>query len=306
MKRILRNCGDHGTSRHWQEIVGDMNVWMKRGGHTERFRQIVTIRAVENVRKSLKNNKTGTKKMFRSREEIEEFWERRGGKVDNQDWFRKGGATGVLYIPSTEGEVLKKEVERVLAREVGPRKQKLKIVERPGPSVKQQLVRNNPFQRKGCNRLDCPLGGESCKDKCSIENIGYNISCSRCYEEDPLAPPKLYVGETSRCLYTRAKGHLGDLKGRMKGSKTKSWMGDHVVEVHNGDWNQEHPWEDWNFDVESKFQRPLERQINEGIRIRRAKLLKKARIGGKMTDVSGELFNSKDEWNSHVTEWDIV
>ena len=97
-----------------------MNVWMKKGGHTERFRQVVTIRAVENVRKSLKNNKTGTKKMFRSREEIEEFWERRGGKVDNQDWFRKGGATGVLYIPSTEGEVLKREVERVLAREVGP------------------------------------------------------------------------------------------------------------------------------------------------------------------------------------------
>ena len=56
--------------------------------------------------------------------------------MDNQDWFRKGGATGVLYIPSTEGEVLKKEVERVIDREVGPRKQKLKVIERPGPSVK--------------------------------------------------------------------------------------------------------------------------------------------------------------------------
>ena len=154
--------------------------------------------------------------------------------------------------------------------------------------------------------MDCPLGGDSCRDKCSIENIGYNISCGRCFDEDPLAPPKLYVGETSRCLYKRAKGHLGDLRGKMKGGRTKSWMGDHVMEVHNGEWNQEQPWKDWNFCVESKFQRPLERQINEGIRIKRAKLLKKARIGGRMTDVSGELFNSKDEWNSHVTEWDIV
>ena len=25
-----------------------------------------------------------------------------------------------------------------------------------------------------------------------------------------------------------------------------------------------------------------------------------------MTEVSRELFNSKEEWNSHVTEWDIV
>ena len=70
MKRRLRNCGDHGTSRDWQEIVGDMNVWMKKGGHNDRFRQIVTIRAVENVRKSLVNNKAGTKKMFRSRKEM--------------------------------------------------------------------------------------------------------------------------------------------------------------------------------------------------------------------------------------------
>ena len=92
----------------------------------------------------------------------------------------------------------------------------------------------------------------------------------------------------------------------MKGGRAKSWMGDHVLEVHSGEWKNEHPWEDWNFDVESKFQRPLERQINEGIRIRRAKWRKRARIGGRMTEVSGELFNSKKEWNSHVTEWDIV
>ena len=75
----------------------------------------------------------------------------------------------------------------------------------------------------------------------------------RCSEEDPLAPPKLYVGETSRCLYTRAKGHLGDLMARMKGGKANPGWGDHVLEVHSGEWNQQHPWEDWNFDIESKF-----------------------------------------------------
>ena len=54
-----------------------------------------------------------------------------------------------------------------------------------------------------------------------------------------------------------------------------------MIEVHGGEWDHEQPWNDWNFDVESKFQRPIERQINEAVRIRRAMLLRKARIGGK-------------------------
>ena len=57
---------------------------------------------------------------------------------------------------------------------------------------------------------------------------------------------------------------------------------------------------DWNFELESTFQRPLNRQLNEVVRIRRA------RIGGILVEVSKDLYNTKNEWHSHVTEWDLV
>ena len=53
---------------------------------------------------------------------------------------------------------------------------------------------------------------------------------------------------------------------------------------------------DWNFELESTFQRPLNRQLNEVVRIRRA------RIGGILVEVSKDLYNTKNEWHSHVTE----
>ena len=56
----------------------------------------------------------GTHKMYRDRTEMEARWASQGGKPDSSQWFRKGGTTGVLMVPSTKGGVLKLRVEEVM------------------------------------------------------------------------------------------------------------------------------------------------------------------------------------------------
>ena len=81
---------------------------------------------------------------------------------------------------------------------------------------------------------------------------------------------------------------------------------EHVREAHGGSWNKESPHEDWEFSLEGNFTKPLDREVNEFIRIRRAKCSGQARIQGERTKVAREVFNSKEEWYSHVSQRDIV
>ena len=67
---------------------------MYRGGHTDRFRHMVTVRAVYKHLDTLDKDRRGIKTMYRSRTEMLEDWEKMGGKPDSQDWFRRGGALG--------------------------------------------------------------------------------------------------------------------------------------------------------------------------------------------------------------------
>ena len=163
-------------------------------------------------------------------------------------------------VPATTGGGLKSRVEDTLKRIPGPDGQNLRVVERPGPSLKQLLTKSNPFQREGCSRPHCPWGGQDCKEKCFKESIGYNIRCRRCISTE--IPSTVYVGESARSAYTRFRGHIQDLKGSMKNPRTKSWMGDHIREVHGGSWDSKDPHEEWEMSLEGTFRKPLDRQVN--------------------------------------------
>ena len=69
----------------------------------------------------------------------------------------------------------------------------------------------------------------------------------------------VYIGETSRNCYTRAKEHLGKANDKSK----ESFIHNHQTEKHNGD--------EANFGVKviKSFNDPLSRQVYEGIYIRK-------------------------------------
>ena len=83
MKRRLRNCDQYTEWNDKYEIVSELNVAMWKAGHNEKFRQVVNLRALENHREALRRHKTGTQRMYRSREEITKQWADKGGRPDN-------------------------------------------------------------------------------------------------------------------------------------------------------------------------------------------------------------------------------
>ena len=83
-------------------------------------------------------------------------------------------------------------------------------------------------------------------------------------------------------------------------------MADHIQEAHQGKWDSHKPWEEWEFSVSGGYKKPLERQVSEFAAIRRAKTVGKAHFNGKEVEVETTIYNTKDEWFSHTSQWDVV
>ena len=263
---------------------------------------------------SIKNYRDGIKLVYRNRFMVEKRWRMEGGRPDTSTWFRKGGITGVLRVPGSKNERIKRKVEKVLREVPGPSGQSIKVLERPGPSIRTSVMKNDPFPKLNCIRHNCPLTNSStdgsCKMKCYLEGANYTITCKECfdcYEEGKCnILPKTYIGETHRSVYTRINGHLQDLKSSMKTNGKKSWMADHLRETHNGIFDRNNPGSNWLVTLRGNKRKPLDRQVTEYIEIRKAKTKGKAFIRGKDRDVSTDVLNSKEEWYSHTNQWDVV
>ena len=210
-----------------------------------------------------------------------------------------------MNVPHSKNDRVKHKVGEVLRRIPGPTDQCLRVQERPGPSLRMSLVKNDPFPREKCGRTGCPLSREGkCKNRCYTESIGYTITCNRCVNSGQ--PPRIYIGETSRSVFTRFHGHLSDLKSSLKSNRGNSWMHNHILDTHNGEYNSQDIGADWKVTLCNNYRKPLERQVGEYIGIRRAKTAGRGRVGNRDIEVSNQVFNTKEEWYSHTSQWDVV
>ena len=80
----------------------------------------------------------------------------------------------------------------------------------------------------------------------------------------------------------------------------------HIQETHDGIYNHTDIGADWKVTLCNRYRKPLERQIGEFIGIRRAKVLGQGKVGNKLIEVDKEVFNTKEEWFSHTSQWDAV
>ena len=85
----------------------------------------------------------------------------------------------------------------------------MKIVEKPGMRVTAMVQDMSNFMRLSCGRQNCPLvrSGSDCYDECYCEGVVYIGECKLC-----ISSKSMYIGESSRTLYTRANQHLNDFK----------------------------------------------------------------------------------------------
>ena len=167
----------------------------------------------------------------------------------------------IFVNPTPNEELLNLLKEMEKKHKIGD-KARIKFIQRSGVKTIDTLKVNDPF-KANCFRKNCM----ACYDRhgqrkerysiCRKNNIGYCLQCCLCKSRGLL---RAYEGESSRNLYLRGLEHLNDFNGNNK----KSVMKKHV--------DSEHPEEKENVEFEmiltGTFRRPIERQIEERIRIK--------------------------------------
>ena len=175
-------------------------------------------------------------------------------------WFKKNNKfTSVMFVePTPNGELVKKLREVEEKNQISETK-RIKFVEKSGIKLVHKLTRKNPF-RKNCDDDFCM----ACKSKpngkfsnCRKDNIGYTIICNLCKQR---GMPTSYEGESARNMRSRGEEHLKALK-RKDGN---SILNKHIQNEHTDEKDKV------NFEMHLTgiFKTPLERQINEGNRIK--------------------------------------
>ena len=185
-------------------------------------------------------------------------------KIKKRNWSKKGDYVAPIIIPATPNSELAKMLREVAETETDKRL-RFKIVEKGGKTIERSLMRPNPTGDSQCKKPKCPVcpsGGTMCHK----HNICYKYKCNIC-EEDVV-----YIGETSRNLYSRGMEH----SSLYEKESPKSFLHNHQVEQHNS--------EPADFDVKviKSVKDPLSRQVTEAVMIK---------------NHTGELLNSKSEFH---------
>ena len=258
--RILLNCS---RRLPWEVKAGHLQTFAKRmqfSGYGIKFVREVIKSAVNAYEKMEKNDRDGTRPMYRERVWQ---WEDRQKKKRNDkiNWYKKGGYQSVVFVPATPGSALVKRFKE----EVAKSKYKIRVVELSGRTLKSKLQRSDPFKPSVCARDGCAICNTGGKGSCDKNGITYEIKCS-C--------SATYVGQSSRNMYQRGKEHFSGLNNK------NGPLWNHCVEQHGSE-RQE-----FVCSTTGQYRNDtMQRQIAEAVRIRRSKV---------------PLMNRKDEWNQII------
>jgi hypothetical protein len=144
------------------------------------------------------------------------------------------------------------------------------IIETGGISMRRVLQRSNPLETPGCESQDClPCqNGRGEGGSCRGCGINYEVECQLC----PEGERSLYIGETSRNLFTRSKEHLA----MYRTGTSSSFMLKHQDSAHHGEEG------DYRAKVTASTRDCLTRQVKEAVIIRRSRV---------------QILNGKTEWH---------
>ena len=264
-QEVLRRMFNCTRRIEWEKetapCISDYMLRMKEAGYNEAYRKRILFAAIAIYDQKIDDDKRGTRPLFRPKS-----WKKEERKKEKEykkkEWATKKGHIAPIFIPATPGGELAREVRKIADREA---KEGIhfNILEIGGRTLRSEIQRSNPIATPGCSKTDC-LG---CKDergkggKCHKSNVNYQISCQKC--------EKVYIGETSKNLYTRALQHVQNKK------EDDSFMDRHFQDEHRGEEKQ------FAAKVTHTNKHCLTRQIREGVLIRRAEK---------------PLLNSRTEW----------
>ena len=224
-------------------------------GYSQQFRKHTLKKALRIYDQMLSDDSSGMRPIYRPKD-----WqkaERRWAKEKKKNsWASKDGHIAPIFVPPTPNGELARTLRRIAEceAEAGVR---FKVVETGGRAIKTEVQKSNPTESPGCDEPDClPCqAGRGAGGSCHATGVNYAVECGLC----PDNARGLYLGETSRNLYSRCKEH----QGRFRNGSAKSFMKKHQDRQHRGMAGA------YTAKVTASTRDCLTRQVREAVEIRR-------------------------------------
>ena len=273
VQETLRRILNTSSRLEWgTDVVPVLTEYMSRmmaAGYDEKYRGSVLTNALRIFDKMKKDQEDGIRPINRPQD-----WDVEARRIDKKkkkyNWSTRGGYTAPIIVPATpNGELA--GMFRKIAEEEAIKGLKFKIVEKGGKMIKREVQKSNPTATPGCPDQAC-LACRKERGKggmCRKGNIQYQLECQLCPDTDG----SLYIGETSRNLYTRGKEHVK----KFETEHPDSFMVKHQNDRHAGQQA------DFDGKITGVFRDCLSRQVSEGVHIRR--------------HAGMNIMNSKSEWH---------
>ena len=249
-------------------VLSDYMLRMMQAGYPEKYRVDTLTRAFRIYDKMVKEDREGVRPLYRPK-----TWNvvtRRKQKEEKKNsWSTKGGHVAPIFIPPTPNSELAQALKSIADSEAEAGVH-FKIVETGGISMKAILQKSNPLQTVGCSEADCLPCKQGMGEggNCEAGGVNYELECQLC----PADNKSVYIGESSRNLYTRSKEHLS----RYRSGVNTSFIAKHQLSHHCG----QEP--SYKARVVTSTRDCLARQVREAVLIRRSKK---------------KILNGKSEWH---------
>ena len=165
----------------------------------------------------------------------------------------------MFFVPSTPGSKLLKMLRKAEETNKIGEYSRIKFIETSGRKFIDQLKINDQFGQN-CNPSEnCIVcAGVEKPSNCKVANVGYTLFCKLCKDR---GVQKSYKGETCRSGYLRGIEHQRQFKNKSDGSV----MYKHTVKDHPDEEEKVR----FGMKIVGKFQKPMNRQIDEALRIKR-------------------------------------
>lgn len=253
--RILRNTSRRLDNEIKTNFLNEFSYRMMISGYSEKVRLEVIQKGLEAYERQLKRDEENECPLYRPKGYNEE--ERRKKKLRNKmSWYKPHDT--VLFCPPSPNSMLANEMKKIAAEEKTLSGISIKVVERAGHKIRSLLP--GMQEEASCRRNDCIVHANGGRGQCSREGAVYKGSCVTCKEEK--SKDAVYIGETGRSGYARGKEHLTAIKKPVK-YKSNAFA-KHILEHHAGNRNVK-----FKVDIIKCYQKPLERQVREGVEILR-------------------------------------
>ena len=218
--RIMRNISPHVAESERRSHIQYFMNRLQFSGYSKEDRIIIYRKAKTKFDEKLKNDRLGVIPLYRSK--LWNLGRRKNDKERKQrEWYTKGGYKSTLFVDATPNEELARKCQSLLHSCGLP----IKVLEKSGKSIKQHLVKSDPFKETKCSDQNCPICISNTGINCKTRDVVYKHEC-----EDYGQCKGIYIGETSDSIKERTCEHAEKRKQENKDSAHFK----HNLTKHNG------------------------------------------------------------------------